>query len=100
MPLLDGYGTTEANAIFISNTVQNSRPGGLGNPLSGYEVQLLNPDHIPVGDGESGDLFIRDADGLVFPPGAARRLSRLCRQLVGDFSRITFYILTYIRHRY
>ncbi len=60
VPLLDGYGTTEANAIFISNTPDASKLGSLGKPLSGYQVQLLGgPELTPVEEGETGELWFK-----------------------------------------
>jgi acyl-coenzyme A synthetase/AMP-(fatty) acid ligase len=60
VPLLDGYGTTEANAIFISNTPTASRPGSLGKLLPGYEVRIAREDgETPADSGEVGELWFR-----------------------------------------
>ena len=60
VPLLDGYGTTEANAIFISNTPAESRPGSLGRLLPGYEVRIARDDGETLADpGEVGELWFR-----------------------------------------
>ena len=60
VPLLDGYGTTEANAIFISNTPTESRPGSVGKLLPGYEVRITHGDgETLVGPGEIGELWFR-----------------------------------------
>lgn len=60
VPLLDGYGTTEANAIFISNTVEESRLRSLGKPIPGYEVKLLRPsDQSQAQENEIGELWFK-----------------------------------------
>lgn len=60
VPLLDGYGTTEANAIFISNTPAESRSGSVGRLLPGYEVRIARDDgETPVASGEVGELWFR-----------------------------------------
>jgi benzoate-CoA ligase family protein len=47
-PVLDGIGTTEALHIFISNRLDDQRPGTSGRPVPGYELQLLDDDGAPV----------------------------------------------------
>lgn len=60
VPLLDGYGTTESGAIFLSNTTEKSRFGSQGRPVPGYEVKLLRPDdYSSVADGGIGELWFR-----------------------------------------
>jgi benzoate-CoA ligase len=39
-PVLDGIGTTEALHIFLSNTLDEQRPGTSGWPVPGYEATL------------------------------------------------------------
>jgi benzoate-CoA ligase len=41
-PVLDGIGSTEALHIFLSNRLDDQRPGTSGRPVPGYEVQLLD----------------------------------------------------------
>ena len=41
-PVLDGIGSTEALHIFVSNTLDEQRPGTSGWPVSGYEATLLD----------------------------------------------------------
>ena len=41
-PVLDGIGSTEALHIFLSNRLDDQRPGTSGWPVPGYEAQLLD----------------------------------------------------------
>ena len=41
-PVLDGIGSTEALHIFLSNRLDDQRPGTSGRPVPGYEAQLLD----------------------------------------------------------
>ena len=41
-PVLDGIGSTEALHIFLSNTLDEQRPGTSGWPVPGYEATLLD----------------------------------------------------------
>lgn len=58
-PLLDGLGSTEAMHHVTSNTVDDLVPGSAGSALEGFEVKALDRDQEPVGDGASGELWVR-----------------------------------------
>jgi benzoate-CoA ligase family protein len=57
-PLLDGFGSTEAGHIFLSNKVSEVTPGACGRPLSAFEVRLIDDAGRPLGDGGIGRLCI------------------------------------------
>ena len=57
--ILDGIGSTEALHIFISNTMNDHRPGAIGKPLPGYRVMIVDDDANPVPTGESGRLLMQ-----------------------------------------
>lgn len=57
--ILDGIGSTEALHIFISNRLDDFRPGTSGKPVPGYEVRILDENGDPVPRGESGRLWIK-----------------------------------------
>ncbi len=99
--LLDGLGATEMMHIFLSNTLDEMRPGSVGKPVPGFTVTLLDDDDRPIegaGDGRlavrgpvgcrylndsrqrdyvregwnvTGDLFRRDQDGFYWYLGRA-----------------------------
>ena len=47
-PVLDGIGSTEALHIFLSNRLDDQRPGTSGRPVPGYEAQLLDDSGVEV----------------------------------------------------
>ena len=61
VPLLDGYGATEACGTFITNWPTGNRvPGSCGLPVPGLSVRLVDPDtgqDVPLG--EEGELWVR-----------------------------------------
>ncbi len=63
--LLDGLGTAEMWHIFITNTVEDVRPGTLGKVVPGFEIKACDEDGIQVPPGEVGRLWVRgDSLGL------------------------------------
>ena len=59
IPLLDGIGTTEILHIFLSNRIDNVKPGASGLTVPGYEGKVVDSDGKEVPNGETGDLMIK-----------------------------------------
>ncbi|BCI89850.1 hypothetical protein NIIDMKKI_50560 [Mycobacterium kansasii] len=59
IPILDGIGSTEVGQTFVSNTVDEWRPGTLGKALPPYEIRVLGPDGAPAEPGVDGNLWVR-----------------------------------------
>jgi benzoate-CoA ligase family protein len=57
--ILDGIGSTEALHIFISNRLNDVKPGASGRMVPGYEARIVDEHGKPVADGEPGKLWIR-----------------------------------------
>ena len=57
--ILDGFGSTEALHIVLSNTPGACVPGTLGRPVPGYEVQLVDDDGAVVAPGVPGGVRVR-----------------------------------------
>ena len=57
--ILDGIGSTEALHIFISNTLDDHRPGTSGRPVPGYRMKILDDQDNPVPKSEAGRLLIQ-----------------------------------------
>jgi benzoate-CoA ligase family protein len=57
--IIDGVGSTEALHIFISNRVDDLRPGTSGRLVPGYQAKILDERGRPVSPGERGQLYIR-----------------------------------------
>jgi 4-hydroxyphenylalkanoate synthase len=59
IPILDGIGSTEVGQTFVSNSVDEWRPGTLGKVLQPYEIRVVAPDGATAGPGVEGDLWVR-----------------------------------------
>lgn len=66
IPILDGIGSTEVGQTFVSNSVDEWRPGTLGKVLSPYEIRVVAPDGTAAAPGVEGDLWVR---GSSIAPG-------------------------------
>jgi long-chain acyl-CoA synthetase len=56
LPLLDGYGSSEAGNIALA---EPSAPIGCGRPLPGVQVRVVDPDGTPVDAGAIGRILVR-----------------------------------------
>ena len=60
VPLVDGYGITEAHSFVTLNDPNGRRPdGSCGKPLEGVEVRIVDPHDHDVPAGERGELIFR-----------------------------------------
>ena len=48
LPLIEGYGLTEAGPVVTSTGIENSLPGSAGRPLYGLEVKLVEQSELIV----------------------------------------------------
>jgi len=72
-PILDGIGTTEMLHIFISNRLDDARPGVTGRPVTGYEVKIVDSDMNVVKPGTVGRLAVRGATGCRYLADARQK---------------------------
>jgi crotonobetaine/carnitine-CoA ligase len=56
--LLDGFGTTESNAV-IASTPDSRKPGWMGRLIDGFEARVVDEDDTGLPDGEPGELILR-----------------------------------------
>lgn len=55
-----GYGLTESSpAVSTSLGTGRNRPGSVGRPLPGVEVQLVDEEDEPVLEGDTGEIWVR-----------------------------------------
>ncbi|MGH3897843.1 MAG: aldehyde dehydrogenase family protein [Pseudonocardiaceae bacterium] len=69
LPLLDGYGSTEAGNIALAAP---DNPVGCGRPLDGVELQIIDDDGKPVGTGKTGEIVVQSLalmEGYLPPDG-------------------------------
>ena len=64
-PLLDGLGSAEMFHVYVSNRLNDVRPGGLGLAVPGYETRVVLEHGHTAPPGEIGSLWVRG-------PSAAR----------------------------
>lgn len=62
-PILDGIGATELLHIFITNRIDDTRPGVTGRPVTGYEARIVDAEMKDVPPGEVGRLAVRGPTG-------------------------------------
>ena len=59
IPIMEGIGSTEVGHIYISNRVDDIRPGVTGKPIPGYQVRLVDEAGNDVPDDVPGRLFVK-----------------------------------------
>jgi len=57
--ILDGIGSTEVSHIYISNRVEDIRPGSTGRLVPGYEAKIVDDQLNEVPEGEIGTVLIK-----------------------------------------
>ena len=64
----DGYGQTETINVLANYPAVPVRPGSMGKPVPGFDIDVVDDDGARLGPGEIGHIAIR-TDGGVRPPG-------------------------------
>jgi acetyl-CoA synthetase len=59
LKLMEGYGQTECTVALATYSWMNPKPGSMGKPSPGYEIEILDHDGKPVEEGEVGQIVIR-----------------------------------------
>jgi non-ribosomal peptide synthetase-like protein len=59
--MLNTYGPTEATVVATTAVCLPDEPVLIGEPLSGYEIYVLDENRLPVKAGECGELYIGGA---------------------------------------
>lgn len=62
--ILDGIGSTEMLHIFISSVPGKCKPGSCGFPVPGYQLKIVDDTGKSLGDGETGNLWVRGASAF------------------------------------
>ena len=59
VPVIEGIGSTEGGHIYISNRIDDIRPGVTGKPVPGYRVRVVNDAGDDLPDGVPGRLLLK-----------------------------------------
>ncbi len=59
IPLLEGYGLTEASPVVSINPPDKPKPGSVGLPLPGIEVKVVDEDGEALPPGKEGELIVK-----------------------------------------
>ena len=63
--ILDGIGSTEVLHIFVSNRLDDIKPGTSGKPVPGYSVKIVGEDGTPVPAGDVGILWVKGESNAI-----------------------------------
>jgi crotonobetaine/carnitine-CoA ligase len=66
--LLDGFGTTESNAV-IGSTEATRQSGRIGRLVDGFEARVVDDDDNEVPDGTAGELVLRASEPFAMATG-------------------------------
>jgi long-chain acyl-CoA synthetase len=99
--VLEGYGLSETSPVACSNHPDRERkPGSIGTPIEGVEMQVVDEDDNPVEQGEVGEIVIRGHNimkGYWQRPEATEEVMRSGWFHSGDMARVDedgyFYIV-------
>ncbi|MGM9653627.1 MAG: AMP-binding protein [Eubacteriales bacterium] len=61
--IMEGFGQSETTCLLGNLTGAGHKIGSMGKPCPIYDIHLLDADGNEVGDGETGEICIRTADG-------------------------------------
>lgn len=59
IPLLEGYGLTEASPVVTLNPLKKRKPGSIGLPIAGVEVKVFSPEGKEIPVNQVGELVVR-----------------------------------------
>ncbi|HVA36450.1 MAG TPA: AMP-binding protein [Candidatus Dormibacteraeota bacterium] len=89
MTIYDGYGQTE-NSLLVANLPgMDVRPGSMGKPTPGHEVEIIDEDGNVCAEGVVGDIGLKDHPPTLFQeyyknPEETQRSYRGAYYLTGD----------------
>jgi benzoate-CoA ligase family protein len=80
--IIEGIGTTENFALYLTNRQGDTRPGSVGRPVAGYEIKIVDEDGQPVPAGETGNLILKGETAAL---GYLHQYERSRRTFLGEW---------------
>jgi long-chain acyl-CoA synthetase len=65
VPLIEGYGLSEASPVVTVNPPRDPKPGTIGVPLPGVEVSVHDDAGNELGDGVDGEICVRGGNVML-----------------------------------
>ena len=87
VPLIEGYGLSEASPVVTVNPPRNPKPGTIGIPIPGVEVSVQDDEGRLLGEGVDGEICVRGGNvmlGYWNAPGKTAETLRNGWLLTGD----------------
>jgi len=87
VPLIEGYGLSEASPVVTVNPPQNPKPGTIGIPIPGVEVSVQDEEGQLLGEGVDGEICVRGANVMLGYWNAPEKTAETLRNgwlLTGD----------------
>jgi benzoate-CoA ligase family protein len=66
LEIVEGIGTVENFALFLTNRLDDIRPGSTGKPVEGFEIKIEDDDGNPVSQGKVGNLLVKGETASLF----------------------------------
>lgn len=66
VPIIDGIGSSENFHIYISNHLEDIKPGSLGKLIPSYEARLVDDDGTDVEIGQIGTLWLKSPTAALY----------------------------------
>ena len=87
VPLIEGYGLSEASPVVTVNPPGNPKPGTIGVPIPGVEVTVQDDQGNPLPDGSDGEICVRGGNVMLGYWNAPQKTAETIRNgwlLTGD----------------
>ncbi len=65
IPLVEGYGLSEASPVVTFNPLDKQRPGSIGKPITDVEVTVQSDDGKILGVNETGEICVRGGNVML-----------------------------------
>jgi long-chain acyl-CoA synthetase len=91
IPLLEGYGLTEASPVVTINPLGLRKPGSVGKPIPEVEVKVVDKDEMELPIGEIGEIIVKGDNvmkGYFNQPEATAEVIKNGWLFTGDIGKI------------